>query len=164
MIICSDCQEPQFPGTLFCSECGNFLLGGASPVVGRRRDAEDPSASIHSEQVVSPPITTTKIRFILSDRQEIVCDLRTDLKIGRSDDGTGFIPDIDLTPYYGAELGVSRLHAILQQASGGVMLIDKDSTNGTYINNYQLVADKPYLLGQGDQIAFGNLLTTIFFG
>ena len=61
------------------------------------------------------------------------------------------------------ELGVSRLHGALQQGSGGVMLIDKSSTNGTYINNYQLVPEKPYLLGQGDQITLGSLEITVYF-
>lgn len=156
MIICGDCQEPQFPGTLFCSECGCFLLGGAVSIPSKRSDG--------AETAVSRPVTSTKIRFVLTDQQELQYELTDTLKIGRSDDGTGFIPEVDLTPHYGAELGVSRYHAILQRTSGGITLIDQGSTNGTYINNYQLVSDKPYLLGQGDQIAFGNLLATIFFG
>lgn len=160
MIVCNDCQEAQFPGTLFCSECGNFLLGGASPIVRGRGEQEKKTAVSET----APAIATTKIRFQLSDLREIKCEVIDEVRIGRSDEGTGFIPDIDLTPYYGAELGVSRFHAILQRAVAGIMLIDQRSTNGTYINNYQLEPEKPYLLGQGDQIIFGNLIATIFFG
>ena len=152
MIICADCLAEQYPGTLFCSECGSYLRQKAAP-----------TATLSPTSAPSPTATPLKIRLRFPDQRELQITLNKQLLLGRADSETGVRPDVDLTPHFGMELGVSRLHATLQQGSGGVQLIDRSSTNGTYINNYQLVPEKPYLLGQGDQITLGSLEITVYF-
>lgn len=151
MIICADCMAEQYPGTLFCNECGSYL--------------RQPSAAALAPATPSQtqPATVTQIKLRFPDQRELHVTLTHQLIIGRTDSETGVRPDIDVTPYHGIELGVSRLHATLKQGAGGVMLIDKSSTNGTYLNNRQLIPEKPYLLGQGDHLALGSLEIVIFF-
>ncbi|MEZ4510540.1 MAG: FHA domain-containing protein [Chloroflexota bacterium] len=142
----------QYPGTLFCSECGSYLRQKAAP-----------TTTLPPASAPAPATAPLKVTLRFSDQRELQVTLNKQLLIGRADSETGIRPDIDLTPYFGMELGVSRLHATLQQGSGGVQLIDRSSTNGTYINNYQLVPEKPYLLGQGDQITLGSLEINVYF-
>lgn len=167
MIICADCLAEQYPGMLFCSECGSYLRQTpAAPAA--TLPATTPSATtLPVAPVPTPPVAQSphaiKIRLFFPDQGELRVALTHRLLIGRADSETGTRPDIDLTPYSAAEFGVSRLHAVIQQSSGGVMLVDKSSTNGTYINNYQLVPEKPYLLGHGDQITLGSLDIIVYF-
>lgn len=65
--------------------------------------------------------------------------------------------DLDLGPYGGAELGVSRQHAILMPNIEGLWLVDLDSTNGTWINGLYLQPGMKYRLRNGDVIDFGSL-------
>lgn len=77
--------------------------------------------------------------------------------IGRADDATRYIPDIDLLPYGAREFGVSRKHAVLVRYRGGVHIVDLNSVNGTYINGERLAPEIPYALNDGDKIMLGNL-------
>lgn len=158
MIICADCLAEQYPGALFCSECGSYLRQTASPAGSILADLPPTTpASVEKSD------SAIKIRLYFPEQGELRVALTQRLLIGRADSETGIRPDIDLTPYSAAELGVSRLHAVLEQSSGGVVLVDKSSTNGTYINNYHLVPEKPYLLGHGDHIALGSLDIVVYF-
>jgi serine/threonine-protein kinase len=77
--------------------------------------------------------------------------------IGRYDgDST---PDVDLTPFNAANKGVSRLHAeILISERREVLLLDLDSTNGTWINGEKASPGEPVPLHNGDLISFGKLV------
>lgn len=78
--------------------------------------------------------------------------------IGRLDkDDPAIEADLDLGPYSGAELGVSRQHAILMPNAEGLWLVDLDSTNGTWINGLYLQPGMKYRLRNGDVIDFGSL-------
>lgn len=147
MITCGECYAEQYPGTLFCSECGGYLRQAATVV----------------DIVSLPDENGITIRFMFGDRRELSCQLVTQLLLGRSDRETGIRPDVDLTLYDGVELGVSRLHALIQKSGGNVMLVDKSSTNGTFLNNYQLLPEKPHLLGQGDRVTLGSLDMIVYF-
>jgi hypothetical protein len=83
--------------------------------------------------------------------------------IGRGDPTQENAPDIDLAQDKGAELGVSRHHAILTFEDTQVFLTDLGSTNKTFINRKQLPKGQPYELHNGDEIRLGNIiLKTIF--
>jgi pSer/pThr/pTyr-binding forkhead associated (FHA) protein len=50
---------------------------------------------------------------------------------------------------------VSRWHASLQRASGGWLISDLGSTNGTRINGWRV--SKPMPVRPGDLVSFGRL-------
>jgi len=66
--------------------------------------------------------------------------------IGRTPDNTIILLD-DL---------VSRCHALLQTQGNAVLLLDLDSTNGTYVNDELVLADEPVPLHDGDVITIGH--------
>ena len=71
--------------------------------------------------------------------------------------------DFDLTPFGAYHFGVSRHHAIMTLKEGYLYLEDLGSTNGTRINGFQLTANQPYRLRDGDEIEFARLRTSIRF-
>ena len=52
--------------------------------------------------------------------------------------------------------GISRVHAVLRKESGKVILMDKGSTNGTYVNNKRLKQDAAELK-YGDVVSFAGV-------
>ena len=79
------------------------------------------------------------------------------LTVGRADPDEGYVPAIDLGPYGAHDAGVSRRHAILFSAEGGVYIRDLDSTNGTRINGFDLEPNQAYKLHEGDRLEFGHV-------
>ncbi len=87
---------------------------------------------------------------------------RQDFKLGRLDNPSVQKPDVDLTPYDGYRLGVSRIHAaIILNSNNRVQLVDLASTNGTWLNSARVAANSPVDLQNGDVVALGKLLVQI---
>ncbi|NJL95106.1 MAG: FHA domain-containing protein [Anaerolineae bacterium] len=57
---------------------------------------------------------------------------------------------------------VSRLHAQFEFDHQQVYVLDMGSTNGTYVNNRQLVAHERFKLRAGDEINVGNVTRLMF--
>ncbi len=74
------------------------------------------------------------------------------IKIGRDEDNDIVIKDDPL---------VSRRHAIIEQELENYYIYDKDSTNGTYVNNNPIPKNKKVFLNSGDVIRVGNTLLNI---
>ncbi|HFQ93536.1 MAG TPA: FHA domain-containing protein, partial [Anaerolineae bacterium] len=110
-------------------------------------------------QAVANP---TKITIVIpGSRRRLQLDMTDEIRIGRSTLDTAL--ELDLTEDHAAELGVSRIHAVIKTTDNGLVLIDLDSTNGTYLNTYLIPPQQPYPLHSGDEIRFGDLLIHLFF-
>lgn len=90
-------------------------------------------------------------------------DIAGDMVVGRSDTVTGYIPEIDLTPFGAYRLGISRRHAIIRRQSGSLIVKDLGSRNGTSINGDTLNANETRLIHSGDDIQFGSLTVHVTF-
>ena len=66
--------------------------------------------------------------------------------IGRLDESTIELP----------MKNVSGCHALLSRKDGSWWVEDKDSKNGTYVNDHQLAPNDPYSLNTGDIIQIGD--------
>lgn len=89
------------------------------------------------------------------DHSPLGLDIRDEITIGRQTETTS--PDLDLTPYDAASLGVSREHAMLKPTSQGLLLIDLGSSNGTFCNGTKTRLGAPHLISDGDIVSFGGL-------
>lgn len=164
MIKCSDCGASQEDGSLFCNECGGFLLeeaGKITAVLPFSEFANRPPPPPVTKEALAPANTAQDILLVVpSSRRRFKLVVQNELRIGRA--SSEFLPEIDLTDDDGAEKGVSRLHAKIQLVQSGLVLIDLSSTNGTLLNNYRLPPNEPYPLQSGDEIRFGDLLVHLF--
>ena len=169
MIRCYECGASQLEGALFCTECGLSLL---SP---KYKDVTSVLPFTHLLHRTPPPPTVEHecivleekrpLTFIIpSGRQRLLVPLQKQVNIGRADEEDDFYPELDLTDYGGGQKGVSRHHAVIEASTSGTVLIDLDSTNGTYLNSFRLAGKRPYLIKDGDEIRFGDLLIHIFVG
>ncbi len=70
---------------------------------------------------------------------------------------------IDLSIFYAHLLGVSRAHAAIHIEEDVYKLEDLNSTNGTFINELQLIPNQPHQLKRADLIRLGQLLMIIQF-
>ena len=76
--------------------------------------------------------------------------------IGRRDDITGTVPDVDLTAA-DPDHHVSRRHLRLRLVDGAVEVTDLASKSGTLVNQDPLPPETPILLMDRTSILLGNL-------
>jgi FHA domain len=187
--ICPTCAHANRPGVLFCDNCGTNLTSGAQAGIGTRdlRDpepAEAPPAEADKLDAKPAPIkldtTESKaIRSAGSSRFENNMTLRIEIEgganpiilkpkthdmiLGRRDPTTGATPEVDLTPYAGYRMGVSRKHSSLRLEDNQLNLWDLGSSNGTFINGTRLNPHRPYPVRDGDEIRLGQMVLRMFF-
>ena len=70
---------------------------------------------------------------------------------------------VDLTSYNAFDMGVSRRHLMIKRAGKGYNAIDLFSTNGTWVNEVNLVPQSPFPLKSGSQIRLGKMRIFIVF-
>jgi pSer/pThr/pTyr-binding forkhead associated (FHA) protein len=167
MIECPDCASDQLPGTLYCTECGAFLLDEREQADGTIHPFTNVPASVTEPillgQDVDQVVQAEKIILVIpSSGRRLKLSLEEQILIGRADPAAENYPEVDLTDDYGAELGVSRRHAAIRSTEEGVIIEDLGSTNGTMLNHYRLPTNLPYPLHSGDELRFGDLLIHVF--
>jgi pSer/pThr/pTyr-binding forkhead associated (FHA) protein len=167
MAKCKECGSNEMDGTLFCNECGAYLLAANNQSTAQLPFSDslnDPVPPALLGQDLAAVAEAERVMFVIpSSGRRLTQALNDEIRVGRADPAKGFVPELDLTEDKGAETGVSRLHASIQASNRGVVLIDLGSTNGTLLNNYRLPPDLPYPLHNGDEIRFGRLLVHVFF-
>lgn len=166
MIICPQCQHHEMDGAIFCSECGAQLIGAApadthrieavSADKGQRPTAPTPApAAALPKAWISLHILDSGYILPLADR--------TEFTLGRVVDGQPIMPDVDLTPHNAYACGVSRLHAVLKLAGDKIVVMDLDSSNGTYVNGVRIPPQVETPLVHGDVITLGKLKIQVLF-
>jgi hypothetical protein len=167
MIHCKECNATQYEGALFCNECGSFLTQ-------EQRETTDvlPFANFQTHLPPALPndfrpetLTNPKnITFVIpQQRKRHVVALTSQIRIGRKGQEFDERPELDLSENEAAELGVSRMHAIIQWSNYGLVVLDLGSTNGTLLNNSRLPAQRPFPLQSGDELRLSELLVHVFF-
>lgn len=130
---------------------------GEMPELTLREKAEaTPGAAQKEAAGEGPPRWELTLR-VAGREQEIHVTVAKPTVVGRADLHSTVRADLDLTDYSATELGMSRQHAILLPAPGGLWLIDLDSTNGTWVNKHFLHPGIKVQLAAGDRLEFGAL-------
>jgi hypothetical protein len=85
------------------------------------------------------------------------------LIIGRGDQTT--MPDVDLTEFGGASLGVSRMHVSVHYdaRSASLAISDMNTINGTFINGVKLLPQEVRVLRHGDELRLGQMIMVVHF-
>lgn len=134
-VKCNFCNKENADDALVCARCGVELVKASQPMRG-----------------------TLELRVIGMERASInvAPPAQEGYIIGRSDDSSDYIPDIDLSQYGARQHGVSRRHAALIYYRKVVNVIDLESINGTYLNGKKLIPNTPYPLNSGDSLKLGT--------
>jgi pSer/pThr/pTyr-binding forkhead associated (FHA) protein len=99
---------------------------------------------------------------LMIGRLSVAVPLKKQVVLGRADAATGWMPDVDLTPYGGThEAGVSRTHAqFIWQ--GKWVIEDLNSTNGTFLRGQRLFPGTRTPINNGELFQIGKLQITFF--
>ena len=63
----------------------------------------------------------------------IITAVNEELIVGRADNVTDYVPEIDLTPHGAYRLGLSRRHAVILRENDRLLVKDLNSRNGTFV-------------------------------
>ena len=171
---CPNCGQQNRPGVIFCENCGASLIGKL-PLSTRALDSiesELPDIGVDASTVTDVSIQGTAtfehgmlVRLEVEGSPDpIRFNPGSETIFGRRDPATGDKPDIDLTPFAGYRMGVSRRHAAIRPGDeNGLDLWDLGSSNGTFLNGQRLSAHRPYRLRDGDEIRLGQMVIHLYF-
>ncbi len=162
MTECQSCGRQYRPGTLFCSECGVYLVTGGAlqtdplpeeelPVSRASPWASTPAAGI----AMTHPIPLC-LKIISTDRT-IQLPSINEVHIGRLDADHNIFPDLDLTPDVRIEDGISRRHCKIHRRGAVYMVEDVGSANGTFVNGQRLNPYLLHVLNHGDELQLGRI-------
>ncbi len=154
---CPVCGAAALPGEAFCDNCGTSLIAptayahapapagySSTPMSGA--GYAPTGGQTASLVVTSPPPPAT---IPIPDRPEMI--------VGRSDPQSNSYPDVDLGPYGGLELGVSRRHFRIKRDGSQIYVEDLGSMNGVTVNGRKVTPYTLHPLRSGDQIHLGKM-------
>jgi hypothetical protein len=70
---------------------------------------------------------------------------------------------LDLSPWGGYHLGLSRQHAVIRRTGRGYEVLDLGSVNGTWLNNERLLPQRAYPLASGSQLRLGRMRVFVLY-
>lgn len=163
MVKCPFCGTTHVANTVFCGECGNYLLEDDQ----RKTDPLEKDEAGWSGESSSGPADDTPLpensqlaalRLKIGERKrEVEVKLNKDVNIGRVDPTSTVFPEVDLTNDEDAMKSVSRRHARIFVRDNAVRLEDLGSVNGTHINGRKLDPYMPEVLHDGDVLQLGRV-------
>jgi hypothetical protein len=86
----------------------------------------------------------------------IVVHPKGDFFIGRSVDDDSWNPEVNLAELDGFASSVSRRHAMISPLNHGYEITDLHSKNGTMLDDWRLLPNKPYPMASGVQLSVGR--------
>jgi hypothetical protein len=163
--FCPVCKLANDANATICQHCGAPLNTKSKDAQTTRRvsDSFELTDEMH-EQVTSgytpPPVGLSL--FLLNNGNPIAFRMEQEFVLGRGEDSKSE-PRVDLTDYEGFETGVSRRHAVIKVFEDKYILIDLNSSNGTWLNGDRLLPDKPHDLPSGGVIQLGRLKLVVVY-
>lgn len=103
------------------------------------------------------------VYFVLPNGDEHPVDVSKDVTVGRVPSSDDPPVTIDLEPFDGHDLGVSRQHAMLKRINDNLILVDLGSSNGTFVNGHRAEPGDRYYIMDGDTISFGRITLEVRF-
>ena len=160
MNICKHCGKENRSGILVCEHCG--LLPHQ---VSTRLFSEDSQITTRALVITEELNTDFFVTlYIPSSNETIRLQNASEVLLGRFEDGTPSIPCVDFGNFDGLAKGVSRLHASVKRQGKRVFLVDRNSSNGTYVNGQRIDPGEEARVYDGDKILLGSLTTRIHIG
>jgi pSer/pThr/pTyr-binding forkhead associated (FHA) protein len=167
MIQCPFCHTAHVYNTIFCNECGAYLLEDENSAtdsldtdeLGWVGDATSASRAASPSQPGAEPLA---VRLkIGAGKREVEMPLGKAIHMGRMDPALAVLPEIDLTNDDIMDKSISRRHARIVKEGSQVVVEDLGSINGTFINGKRLVSYLPKPLSDGDTLQLGKLLIKV---
>ena len=102
------------------------------------------------------------VALVVRGHEDPIVIRESEFVLGRYDPGNPQ-PQVDLMPYGGSSLGVSRHHARILRRANGFVIEDLNSTNGTWVNRQRLPSGSRQDLSNGDVLQLGQLVMRFYY-
>ncbi|MBZ0294571.1 MAG: FHA domain-containing protein, partial [Anaerolineae bacterium] len=159
---CPKCQKVNASNALVCAYCGSTFAVERTKTV-QIGDAVAGQSRLEQIEQLSRDHKDALIFFMAHQQNPLVVNSPgRSVVIGRyepSDD----MPTVDLEEFGGAQLGVSRRHAVIERGDDGFKLLDTNSKNGTWLNGIHLEPLVPHFLRSGDEVRLGQMSIHVYF-
>jgi pSer/pThr/pTyr-binding forkhead associated (FHA) protein len=162
---CSNCGSALRKGELICSNCGAVQISSSAAAAAATNRLPNPTESFDSKRARVGSIAREfqRIKFTI-DSHDLLLPTKARLVIGRNDPTSGArTADIDLTPYDGVQLGVSRQHLELTRRNDLIFIVDLGSTNKTMLNGQIVAPAIERILRDGDHLMIGHMPVSVRF-
>lgn len=160
---CPACHKENKPEATVCEFCSTPMIS-LLPAVTTEPVPDIPLKITPPDHIVqlTKLYADIVVLVVLGQEQPILLRGGGKTILGRYSPGEA-APSVDLTPYNANLLGVSRQHATITRVDDTIVLEDLGSTNGTWLNEVKLTANKPTTFQSGDLIRLGQLGLYVYF-
>ena len=167
--VCPVCKTKNEIGALICRHCGAklddpFADGGPKT---KTTDMQALTPELIEEwalkEAQEATIPERGISFYVEGRVNPAhIDPDGEFVLGRKS-GTTAEMLLDLAPFGGYSLGLSRRHAVVRRTADGYELMDLGSVNGTWLNEERLVPHTSYPLPSGSHLRLGRMRLLVLY-
>lgn len=167
--VCSVCKTANALDAIVCGKCG-ASLGDPSTDGGvetkttgvQALTPEMISAWSFKEATAPDPPESGIAVYIEGESNPAYIDSTGSFVLGRKAGTTeGML--VDLAPFRGYSLGLSRRHVIIRRTDDGYEVMDLGSVNGTWLNEERLAPHKSYPLPSGSHLRLGRMNVVVLY-
>ncbi len=162
-VFCPVCKLKNDASARVCIHCQAILPFQEVNLRTTRRTGGETKLFDTAELIKNTPIPEDGMVIISQESgQEIAVVKDPRFILGRAAAGIQE-PVVDLSAFGAYGLGVSRLHALIQKNDTGYEISDLDSTNGSWLNENEILPNRFYALKNGDTLRMGKMLVSLLF-
>jgi len=167
--ICPVCKTKNELEAIVCGHCGAAL---DDPFIesGLKTKTSDMQAltpemirdwSLKEAKGVTVPDSGISL-YVDGHSMPAYIDSRGEFVLGRQSGMTSELL-LDLAPFGGYSLGLSRRHAVVRWTGDGYQVLDLGSVNGTWLDEERLVPHKSYRLPSGSHLRLGHMRILVLY-
>jgi pSer/pThr/pTyr-binding forkhead associated (FHA) protein len=164
--VCPICKNQNELEAIVCWNCGATLDDPFMDPGGRTKTSNMPA--LVPENIRDWPRNETAVPdtgiavYIEGEYDPAYIDATGEFVIGRKVGTTSGVL-LDLSPWGGYHLGLSRRHAAIRRTEHGYEVVDLGSVNGTLLNDERLVAHRAYSLPSGSHLRLGRMRLLVLY-
>jgi pSer/pThr/pTyr-binding forkhead associated (FHA) protein len=161
MIKCQFCQFLHVDNTIFCNECGNYLLDEDNEETDPLETVSwlgETTANDQAGRSLESGTGPLAVRLKIGACREIQVPLIRAILIGRVAPSDDIFPEVNIP-----DERISRRHARILKTGKKIVIEDAGSINGTFINGERLIPYLPETLNDGDRLQLGTLQLEVKF-
>jgi hypothetical protein len=168
-IICPVCKNINELDAIHCVHCGAALEDPINDPAHRTKttDMQAPTPEMIQEWVLKNTkeavVPDSGIAFYVDGHSmPAYIDPEGEFVLGRR---VGISSELllDLAPFGGYSLGLSRRHVLIRRTRECYEILDLGSVNGTWLNEERLVPHQPYPLPSGSHLRLGRMRVLVLY-
>lgn len=164
--FCPVCKGKNDVEAIVCGHCGAPL---EHPFFGGEFETKTTDMpALVPDRVRAWPIDETTIPasgiaiYLEGEFTPAYIDSRGEFILGRKLGKTSQVL-LDLSPFGGYHLGLSRQHAIIRRIEHGYEVLDLGSVNGTWLNDQRLIPHRAYPLVSGSHLRLSRMRLLVIY-